>query len=257
MAMHPAPPVSHTCQHNPSAAIPAEGGGVGSEGADALHWSHSHTSLQRLLEVEGRGVPSLQLQELWALAHNAVISCAPAVQSLLGGIKTLEAAPAQVTQPCATAVSEGAQGAKTFRASMLMSFPPFTEAVAQHMVLSRSERGQAECSAGAETAAVWVSPSHLKAHLLAACLLQSQLKGCKQHIDWPQRHAALNQIVLQSLLEGEERAVQELRQQLQAERAQATQLTSDVQQHTDGAAVAQALAQHSLAGQASTALCAS
>ena len=66
--------------------------------------------------------------------------------------------------------------------------------------------------------------------------------------------AAPNLVLLQSLLEGEERAVRELRQQLQAERAQATQLTSDMQQHTDGAAVAQALAQHSLAGQASTAL---
>ena len=100
-----------------------------------------------------------------------------------------------------------------------------------------------------------VSPSYLEAHLLAAFLPQSLIKICKRHVNQLQVHAALTQILLQSLLEGEERAVQELRQQLQAERAQATQLTSDVQQHTDGAAVARALAQHSLAGQASTAMC--
>ena len=98
-----------------------------------------------------------------------------------------------------------------------------------------------------------VSLSHLEAHLHAAFLPQSLIKKCKRHVHQLQINT---QTLLQSLLEGEERAVQELRQQLQAERAQATQLTSDVQQHTDGAAVAQALAQHLLAGQASTAVCA-
>ena len=134
--------------------------------------------------------------------------------------------------------------------------PDFHHDVAQHTLVRCCRKGQAECRAGAETAAARVSQLYLKAHLLAAFLPQILLKESKQHVNMLQIDAALTQTLLQSLLEGEERAVQELRQQLQAERAQATRLTSDVQQHTDPTAMAQALAQHTLAGQASTALCA-
>ena len=73
-----------------SAAISSEGGGVGSKGADTLHRSHRHASLQPLLEVEEQGVPSLQLHELWAFAYHAAISYTPAVQLLLRGVKHLK-----------------------------------------------------------------------------------------------------------------------------------------------------------------------
>ncbi len=63
---------------------------MGSKGADTLHKSHSHASLQPLLEVEEQGVPSLQLHELWAFAYHAAISYTPAVQLLLRGVKHLK-----------------------------------------------------------------------------------------------------------------------------------------------------------------------